>query len=147
MKFSIDGRGINLYKGSGIGTYTENVLKELIKLDKENDYTIFWAGENSKTFKEKNTNIVLTSKKHGFFYESYYYPQYLKDNNIDLHHIPQNGIGLTTAYENPCIVTIHDLIPYIMPETVGRGYLERFLRDMPLIINNTKGILTVSEYS
>ena len=41
MKISIDGRGINLYKGSGIGTYTENVLKELINLDNKNEYTIF----------------------------------------------------------------------------------------------------------
>lgn len=47
----------------------------------------------------------------------------------------------------PTVVTIHDLIPYIMPETVGRGYLERFLRDMPNIIYNSAGILTVSEYS
>ena len=29
----------------------------------------------------------------------------------------------------------------------GRGYLERFLKDMPFIINNAKAILTVSEYS
>ena len=34
-----------------------------------------------------------------------------------------------------------------MPETVGPGYLKRFLRDMPNIIENSKGILTVSEYS
>ena len=45
------------------------------------------------------------------------------------------------------VVTIHDLIPYIMPETVGKGYLERFLRICLYIVNNSKGILTVSEYS
>ena len=147
MKISIDGRGINLYKGSGIGTYTENVLKELINLDNKNEYTIFWAGENYSNFKNNNTNIVLTSKKHGMFYESFYYPKYIEDNNIDLHHVPQNGIGLTPSYTTPTIDTIHDLIPYIMPETVGKGYLERFLRDMPLMINRASGILTVSEYS
>ena len=64
-----------------------------------------------------------------------------------MHHIPQNGIGLNELYTSPIVVTIHDLIPYILPETVGRGYLERFLRDMPLIVRNSKVILTVSEYS
>jgi len=85
--------------------------------------------------------------KHGLFYENYYYPSFIKEHNIDLHHIPQNGIGLTDDYSIPSIVTIHDLIPYLMPETVGRGYLERFLKTMPYIISKAKGILTVSEYS
>ena len=62
-------------------------------------------------------------------------------------NIPQNGIGFPFEYDINTVVTIHDLIPYIMPETVGPGYLKRFLRDMPNIIENSKGILTVSEYS
>lgn len=147
MNFSIDARGINLYKGSGIGTYTENLVKEILNLDAENKYTIFWAGENYKEYKRKNSDIVVTSKRHGIFYENYYYPSFLKDHNIDLHHIPQNGIGLSDDYTTPSIVTIHDLIPYIMPETVGKGYLQRFLKDMPYIMSKAKGILTVSEYS
>ncbi len=147
MNLSIDGRGITLYNGSGIGTYTANLLKELIAIDKKNKYTIFWAGNNYDEFKGPNTNIVLTSKKHGMFYENFYHPNYLQNNDIDLHHIPQNGIGLSKDYPVPCVVTIHDLIPYIMPETCGKGYLTRFLKDMPYIIENSKGIFTVSEYS
>lgn len=147
MNLSIDGRGITLYNGSGIGTYTANLLKELINIDSKNKYTIFWAGDNYDKFKSHNTNIVLTSKKHGMFYENFYYPNYLQNNNIDLHHIPQNGIGLSKDYPVPCVVTIHDLIPYTMPETCGKGYLTRFLKDMPYIIENSKGIFTVSEYS
>lgn len=147
MKFSIDARGINLYKGSGIGTYTENLLIELLNIDRRNNYSIFWAGDNYENYKKENSKIIFTSKKHGAFYENYYYPNFIEENNIDLHHIPQNGIGLNKLYTSPVITTIHDLIPYILPETVGKGYLERFLRDMPLIINNSKAILTVSEYS
>ena len=147
MKFSIDARGINLYKGSGIGTYTENLLRELLNIDTKNNYSIFWTGENYENYKKDNSKIIFTSKKHGTFYENYYYPNYIKENNIDMHHIPQNGIGLNELYTSPIVVTIHDLIPYILPETVGRGYLERFLRDMPLIVRDSKVILTVSEYS
>lgn len=147
MKFSIDARGINLYKGSGIGTYIENLLRELLNIDTKNNYSIFWTGENYENYKKDNSKIIFTSKKHGTFYENYYYPNYIEENNIDMHHIPQNGIGLNDLYTSPVVVTIHDLIPYILPETVGRGYLQRFLRDMPLIVSNSKIILTVSEYS
>ena len=147
MKISIDARGINLYNGTGIGTYTENLLTELLYIDKTNEYSLFWAGNNYNKFKTKNSNIILTSKKHGNFYENYYFPHYINNNDIDIHHIPQNGIGYCENYKNNFVVTIHDLIPYVLPDTTGRGYLEKFLRNMPNIISNAKGILTVSEYS
>ena len=51
MNFSIDARGINLYKGSGIGTYIENLTLELLNIDKKNNYTIFWAGDNFEKYK------------------------------------------------------------------------------------------------
>ena len=147
MKISIDARGINLYSGTGIGTYTENLVKELLNIDSQNEYSLFWCGENYENFKKPNSKIIFSSKKHGGFYESSYIPNYIASNEIDLYHIPQNGIGLTDSYPKNCIVTIHDLIPYIMPETVGPGYLKRFLKDMPNIISNSAGIITVSEYS
>ncbi|VYU19206.1 glycosyltransferase [Clostridium tertium] len=147
MNLSIDARGINLYNGTGIGTYTENLLRELLNIDSDNNYTIFWSGKNYEDYKKRNSKIILTSKKHGGFYENYYFPSYIKNNNIDIHHIPQNGIGFCENYSTSCVVTIHDLIPYILPETTGRGYLERFLKNMPNIIDSAEGIITVSEYS
>lgn len=147
MRISIDARGANLYNGTGIGTYTENLIRELLEIDKENDYSLFWVGDNYEKFKKPNSKIILTARKHGSFYENYYFPNFINKHNIDLHHIPQNGIGYCENYSTNCVVTIHDLIPYVLPETTGRGYLEKFLREMPSIISNAKGILTVSEYS
>ena len=60
MKISIDARGVNLYKGSGIGTYIENLLRELLNIDKKNTYSIFWAGENYNEFKKDFTKIIIT---------------------------------------------------------------------------------------
>lgn len=147
MKISIDARGINLYNGTGIGTYTKNLVNELLNIDTSNDYSLFWSGDNYESFKRPNSKIIFSPKKHGGFYESSYIPSYLENNNIELHHIPQNGIGYTSSYSTNCIVTIHDLIPYIMPETVGEGYLKRFINDMPNILSHSSAVLTVSEYS
>lgn len=147
MKIAIDARGINWYGGTGIGTYTENVLKNLIDIDQKNKYHIYWSLDKYEPFIKDNTKILMTSKKHHRFFQDYYFPYNLQQENVDLYHIPQNGIGLNPNIKCKKIVTIHDLIPYIMPETVGKGYLLKFLKEMPNIIENADGIITVSEYS
>ena len=147
MKIAIDARSATLHQGTGIGTYTNNLISEILSIDSKDEFTLFCSGKFNKDFNKKNTNIVYSSGRHGSFYENYYIPNVLNELHADLYHIPQNGIGFDFDTEIPTIVTIHDLIPYIMPETVGKGYLERFLRDMPNIISNSCGILTVSEYS
>lgn len=147
MKIAFDARGISWYKGTGIGTYTENILKNLIFLDKLNKYTLYWSGDNYESFKSNNTTIKMASKRYHRFFQEYFFPKDIKKNNIDIYHISQNGIGLSQNIDCLKIVTIHDLIPYIMPETVGKGYLIKFLRDMPRIIEESDAIITVSEYS
>ena len=147
MRIAIDARGINLYSGTGIGTYTENVLKNLINIDIVNNYHVFWSGNNYEYIKKENCKIVMTSKKHQRFFEDYYFPENISQENIDIYHMPQNGIGFSQEISCKKVVTIHDLIPYVMPETVGRGYLLKFLKEMPLIIGGSDGIITVSEFS
>lgn len=147
MRAAIDARGINLYKGTGIGTYTENVLKNVLKIDMENYFHIYWTGDGYEDFIKHNAKIILSSKKHHRFFEQYYFPDNLKGENIDVYHIPQNGIGISEYIACKKIVTIHDLIPYVMPETVGKGYLSKFLRELPRIVELSDGIITVSEWS
>ncbi|HCW54281.1 MAG TPA: glycosyltransferase family 1 protein [Clostridium sp.] len=147
MKFAIDARGAFLYHGTGIGTYTDNLISQMINLDSKDEFTLFCSAKYNPNYNKDNTHIIFSSGKHGTFYEKYYFPNSLEKNNIDLYHIPQNGIGFEFNSKTTTVVTIHDLIPYIMPETVGKGYLERFLRDMPSIISNSDAIITVSEYS
>lgn len=147
MRIAFDARGANWYKGTGIGTYTENLLKNLITADDSNQYTIYWSGENYLQYKKSNTSIKMASKKYHRFFEEYYFPNDIKKNSIDIYHISQNGIGMSEKLNCLKIVTIHDLIPYIMPETVGKGYLMKFLKDMPNIIEMADAIITVSECS
>ncbi|MGL5649036.1 MAG: glycosyltransferase family 4 protein [Clostridium sp.] len=147
MKIAIDSRSVNLHSGTGIGTYTDNLISEMIKINNKDLFTLIWTGDLQEKFKQKNVDYIYTSGKHNLFFERHYIPNNLIDRNIDLYHIPQNGLGFPFEKNLNTVVTIHDLIPYTMPETVGPGYLKRFLRDMPNIIENSKGILTVSEYS
>ena len=61
--------------------------------------------------------------------------------------MPQNGIGLPKSAGCPLIATVHDLIPYIYPETVGKKYLQKFLEEMPDIMERCARIVTVSRCS
>lgn len=147
MKIAIDGRGISWYNGTGIGTYTGNLVKSMLNLDKENEFFIYWWGKNYDEFKKDNSHIIFSSKRHKSFFEKYYFGESSKREGIDLFHIPQNGIGLDESISCKKVITIHDLIPYIMPETVGDGYLNKFLSTLPKLIELSDGIITVSEYS
>ncbi|GIW48731.1 MAG: glycosyl transferase [Caloramator sp.] len=148
MNIAIDARGANLYAGTGIGTYTIELLKYINLHDFENNYLLYWYGSNYKQFNfNKNISISIASKKHHHFFEEYFIPENLKAKKIDLYHVPQNGIGLPSKKSCIYISTIHDLIPYVMPETVGRGYLKKFISQMPQIIQNSDFIITVSNFS
>lgn len=147
MRIALDSRGINWYRGTGIGTYTYNLLNSLLKVDNQDYFHIYWSGNNYENFLLPNTKVIMASKKQHKFFEQLYFPNNLIEENIDVFHIPQNGIGLDCAISCKKVVTIHDLIPYLMPETVGKGYLKNFLRDIPEIIESADGIITVSEWS
>lgn len=147
MRIAIDARGANWYSGTGIGTYTFQIIKHMLENDNDNSYLLYWWGENYKHLYRDNVTISMASKKHRKFFEEHFFPQSLKNNNMDIYHVPQNGIGMPQRKSCSYISTIHDLIPYIMPETVGKGYLKRFITAMPYIVQNSDTIITVSEFS
>jgi glycosyltransferase involved in cell wall biosynthesis len=146
MKIALDARGINLYDGTGIGTYTKNLVLNLIN-SKENQYKLYWSKDKLNNYIKDNVDLVLTSSKSQKFFNESFIPNDINRSNVDLYHVPQNGIGLSEKISCKKIITIHDLIPYIMPETVGKGYIKKFFQEMPQLMSLTNSILTVSECS
>ena len=147
MNIGIDARGINLYKGSGIGTYTRNLIFILINSNLKDKFNLLGTGNEDKNFIKNNTSLTFISGRYNSFYEDFYIPHWINEKKLDLYHLPQNGLGMPLDSNSKIVVTIHDLIPYAMPETVGKGYLDKFLKEMPKIISSCSGIITVSEYS
>ena len=106
MKFAIDARGAFLYHGTGIGTYTDNLISQMINLDSQDEFTLFCSAKFNSDYNKDNTHIIFSSGRHGSFYEKYYFPNKLLKNNIDLYHIPQNGIGFESTPEITTVVTL-----------------------------------------
>lgn len=137
---AIDGRSALLYRGTGIGTYTRQLLAHLS--EEISDLHILLPGMEYQSF-----SFSADSSEPKDLWRNEFLRDYIRKHHIDIYHVPQNGIGLPRQKICKEAVTVHDLIPYLYPETVGRGYLRDFLREMPQIMERSDAIITVSEYS
>ena len=148
MRIGIDGRAAKWYRGTGIGTYTYQLISNLNAIDSDNDYLIFLP-ENS-TLTNLNSNFKIEPIHHSpnnNFWEEVSVPNILDNSRIDMYHVPQNGVGLSENINCAKIITLHDIIPLKMPETVSDRYLNIFNNILPNLIPKCEGIITVSQYS
>lgn len=148
MHIGIDGRAAKWYRGTGIGTYTYQLIYNLNLVDKINDYSLFLP--NNSNLDNLNSNFKFINTVHDTqenFWEEVSLPNILKDENLDIYHVPQNGVGLPNNLDSSSIITLHDIIPLRMPETVSDRYLKIFNNDMKKIIDGVQGIITVSNFS
>lgn len=148
MKIGIDGRAAKWYRGTGIGTYTYQLIKSLNNVDSYNDYLMFLPQGSSLDTLKKNFKIKAVAPNVGEnFWDEVSVPNILDDYKMDLYHVPQNGVGLSENINCQKAITLHDIIPLKMPETVSDRYIKIFNEEMPKMLKNCQGIITVSEFS
>jgi len=109
MRIGIDCR---LWNETGVGRYIRNLVWELQKRDKKNQYVLFIQSKDyeninsqlsSRNFQLKRTDIHWHSLE-----EQITFPQVLYKENLDLMHFPYFSHPI--FYHKPFVVTIHDLI-------------------------------------
>lgn len=147
MKIGIDGRAAKWYRGTGIGTYTYQLISNINNIDNINDYLLFLP---QNTDLELNSNFSvkpIEESPNSNFWDEVNAPNILNNTDIELYHVPQNGVGLAENINCLKTITLHDIIPLRMPETVSDRYLNIFNNQLPRIIENCDGIITVSEFS
>lgn len=148
MNIGVDIRAAKWYRGTGIGTYTHQLIKAFNNIDSFNSYSLYCADKNIDI--QLNYNFKLENMKEipsQSFWDSMNISTNILDPSLSLYHVPQNGVGLPEKKETPLIITLHDTIPIHMPETVGDRYLKIFNENMTNIVNSCDGIITVSNYS
>lgn len=149
MKIGIDGRASKWYRGTGIGTYTYQLINNFNLLDEKNSYLLFMPNSNNIDIKFKNnfTTQKISKNVENNFWDQVNIPNILTNKYIDIYHVPQNGVGLPKNKKCSLVITLHDVIPYKMPETVSDNYLRIFHEEIPKIVDLCDGIITVSNYS
>ena len=97
MNIGIDGRAAKWYRGTGIGTYTHQLILSLNSIDNFNDYLIFLPDGSS--LKDLKNNFHIESVKANLeenFWDEVSVPNILNNKNMELYHVPQNGVGLSS---------------------------------------------------
>ena len=54
MRIAIDSRGATLYHGTGIGTYTNNLISEMLSINNKDKFTLFCTGKFNNDFEKNN---------------------------------------------------------------------------------------------
>jgi len=149
MKIGIDSRAAEWYRGTGIGTYSHQLIKFLNKIDSINNYILYLPKTCNSNISFKNNFRIkhIEYKKNNNFWRDVDNPINIFNDSIDIFHVPQNGIGLPNGKNCPFVITLHDIIPAKLPETVSDTYLEIFYNKIKKIISLCDGIITVSNYS
>ena len=147
MKIGIDGRAAKWYRGTGRGTYTYQLINNLSKYDNLNHYLTFIPEDSDLNLKDNFSIEYTKDSSNNNFWDDVKVPNLLENFNMELYHVPQNGVGLSGNVNCPKTITLHDIIPLRMPQTVSDRYLRIFNEEMPKILDNCDGIITVSEFS
>jgi len=111
MRIVIDARMYGL-EHAGIGRYVLNLVKELEKKDKKNDYYLLLRKNyyQKLSFKNKKFKKILADIPHYSVKEQLLLPKIIKKIKPDLVHFPHFNVPL--FYQGKYIVTIHDLIKH-----------------------------------
>lgn len=155
MKIGIDARMYG--SGFGLARYIQQLVLQLIKIDRKNDYVLFLRKDNFNELSRQqpagNFKLVLADIPWYSWKEQIKFSKIIKKEKIDLMHFPHWNVPF--LYNNPYIVTIHDLIMFHFPrpEATTLGPIKFWFKDMAhrLIIRNAankaKHILVTSEFT
>lgn len=107
----------------GTQTYLQNLIENLAKIDKENEYFLFVAPWNENLFKIKQKNfkkLICNIPSKPLFlrvlYEQIILPILAWQNKIDVFHAPANVLPF--IFLRPLVLTIHDYCAFTVPELI-----------------------------
>ncbi|MBI5037793.1 MAG: glycosyltransferase family 4 protein [Candidatus Kerfeldbacteria bacterium] len=152
MKIGIDCRTIlnpKLGERAGVGHYTYNLVKHLLRIDKTNTYYLYFDHRIMDTgeFSQANVHIKQLpfsqyNKFLPFAYSHMLISAYLLKHNLDVFHSPITSVPLT--YPKKTVVTVHDLAIYKNPAWFpSQIFSTRLL--VPRAVSTADHIIAVSE--
>src|SRR3989344_4296296 len=106
MTIGIDCR---LIRQTGVGRYINNLIENLLEIDKKNNYVVFVRKEDfdQVKFKIKNLKLKIIPIDISWhsFREQTQFPKILESQKLDLVHFPYFSVPI--LYKGPYVITIH----------------------------------------
>jgi glycosyltransferase involved in cell wall biosynthesis len=149
MDIGIVSSFIDEYSG-GIGVYTNQLVKNLNQMDKENNYHLIHYSKGNQEIYNQNNEIIIPKNRFIRRWGSYMFwryftlPRGLKKYNLDVVHDPYELGPFTFNQPFRKVITVHDLTPLLFPNLFKRGdvMLHRLL--LKKTISKADKIITVS---
>lgn len=152
MRIGIDAR---FWSEQGHGRYLRNLIRELQKLDTENDYVLFLCKDDFDrvSFSNPKFTKVVADIRWYTVKEQTIFLKILLDAKLDLLHVPHFNVPI--FYHKPYIITIHDLtithFPSIRATTLPLPIwkIKRAMYHFVLktAIKKAKKVIAVSEFT
>jgi glycosyltransferase involved in cell wall biosynthesis len=146
MRLTIDARGAVLYRGTGIGTYTYQLIKNLCNTNHGLDTTLLWDDTTIPADRLAGASRVVARGPAQMLDEKSVI-EALRADGADIYHVPQNGIGLPVERVCRYVISLHDIIPIRCTDGVSHKYVNLFTETVPRAAERADAIITISEYS
>lgn len=147
MNICIDGLGACYLKGTGLYTYTFELLSNLFELYPQPNYKILWDSNSFIPPWKDLKNVTYTNLKLDRANNNYYLLEnYVTENKIDIYHSPNNGLSIPDNKVCKFIMTVHDILPALKEEYLDDKYKEKFIKMFPNSIQSSYKVIAVSEH-
>lgn len=152
MRIGIEAQRIFRQKKHGMDFVVLELIRELQKMDQENEYFIFTNDGPDRAVLPAAPNFTIISKAAPYpVWEQWHLPRWAKQYQLDLLHCTSNTAPLRCAV--PLVVTIHDIIYLEKHPLWAHGYtwyqrLGNYYRRLVVrrLCKSAQKILTVSHY-
>ncbi len=136
-------------EAGGIGVYARNIVEELLKLDHDNEYVLFYKSEKHLGRYSKFTNCreIFLPGKNKAIWDQVTIPRAARREKIDLIFNPKFTVPLFTRCKT--VMVVHGADWFVPPydevyTTIDNFYIKRV---MPLYFRKADFISSVSDYS
>ncbi len=147
MKICFDGLAVSRLKGTGLYTYSFELLNQLLESYGQPQYHLIWEGNAYVQGWQKKKNLTYSNiginRKENIFSKL---DDYLAANRVDLFHSPNNGLSIPFTKACKFIITVHDLYPVSNRCDTDVKYCNKFESVFPNAIRKADAIIAVSDF-
>jgi glycosyltransferase involved in cell wall biosynthesis len=147
MRICVDGVGISHMYGTGLYSYTYELLNSLFQNNPDSYYDILWDDslliekwQENKTLSYLSLNLNRIKNEYSNLQE------HILHNKVDIYHSPNNGFSLPLNKYCKYVITVHDLLPLNNKHYVDKKYLNKFNEVFPSATQNADKIIAVSNF-
>ncbi|TSD05247.1 MAG: Group 1 glycosyl transferase [Parcubacteria group bacterium Athens0714_12] len=136
-----------------MGHYTYQLVRHLLKIDKENQYVLFF---DRKIREHKMAKFLQPNSRVKFFpfiqyakflplkYNNYLISAVLESEKLDIFHSPI--LSLPSSYKGNCVITAHGFARYRGLKYFPKEEFSKAKKIKPLAINQAKKIIAPSKF-